>query len=92
MIVMVYEDLFPRCSVAGWGYQVFGPDGYIQTTIKKVDVPIIDPETCQSLLRTTRLGPSFTLDSDSFICAGGEENKDACTVSFFLTLTLNSMQ
>ncbi|CAB3240024.1 unnamed protein product [Arctia plantaginis] len=68
-----------RCLVAGWGFQVFGSEGYIQATIKKVDVPIIDPETCQSLLRTTRLGPNFTLDSASFMCAGGEENKDACT-------------
>ena len=29
------------------------------------------------MLRGTRLGPRFVLDA-GFICAGGEENKDAC--------------
>lgn len=34
---------------------------------------------CQSSLAATRLGSSFVFDSSSFICAGGEAGKDACT-------------
>ncbi|CAB3240699.1 unnamed protein product [Arctia plantaginis] len=68
-----------RCVVAGVGHQVFGPKGTIQTTIKMVDVPIVDPARCQKLLRATRLGSYFTLDTSSFICAGGETSKDVCT-------------
>ncbi|XP_055642041.1 phenoloxidase-activating factor 2-like isoform X2 [Toxorhynchites rutilus septentrionalis] len=34
---------------------------------------------CETVLRNTRLGASFQLDSTSFVCAGGELGKDACT-------------
>lgn len=46
---------------------------------KEVDLPILPPAACQAALSTTRLGSSFVFDSDSFICAGGEFGKDACT-------------
>ena len=32
---------------------------------------------CENMLKRTRLGPSFQLHQ-GFICAGGEEGKDAC--------------
>lgn len=68
-----------RCWVAGWGKDQF--NGAYQQIIKKVDLPIIPPDDCQNRLRQTRLGSSFVLDTKSFTCAGGEANKDACTVS-----------
>ncbi|CAL4157822.1 unnamed protein product [Meganyctiphanes norvegica] len=64
-----------RCFVTGWGKDSF--EGNYQHILKKIDLPMVDKSTCQALLRKTRLGKWFFLDS-SFICAGGEENKDAC--------------
>ncbi|EEB14209.1 tripsin, putative [Pediculus humanus corporis] len=66
-----------RCKTAGWGKDQF--HGNYQTIIKEVEVPVLSSYDCQSKLRKTKLGNSFTLDSDSFICAGGEAGKDACT-------------
>ena len=45
--------------------------------LKKVEVPLLKNPECQELLRDTRLGPFFELDS-SFLCAGGEKNIDTC--------------
>ncbi|KFB38434.1 AGAP012591-PA-like protein [Anopheles sinensis] len=67
-----------RCWVSGWGRNDF-LSGAFQSIPKEVDVPIVDTTTCQNALRTTRLGSSFVLDPTSFICAGGELGKDACT-------------
>jgi hypothetical protein len=65
-----------RCYTAGWGKNDF-VNGAYQSIIKEVDVPIVDASTCQNLLRATRLGANFQLDSASFMCAGGEFGKDA---------------
>lgn len=70
-----------RCTVSGWGKDMFGTQGQYQQILKKVDVPIVAPATCQTQLQTARLGSTYVLDTTSFICAGGEPNKDACTVS-----------
>ncbi|CAB3240026.1 unnamed protein product [Arctia plantaginis] len=78
VLTVAHKVLQYMCVVAGVGHQVFGPKGTIQTTIKMVDVPIVDPARCQKLLRATR-GSYFTLDTSSFICAGGETSKDVCT-------------
>lgn len=51
----------------------------MQPIEKEVDVPVVPFATCQTTLRTTRLGVAFNLDP-SFLCAGGEPGKDACTV------------
>ncbi|XP_067638203.1 phenoloxidase-activating factor 2 isoform X2 [Eurosta solidaginis] len=67
------------CYVAGWGKNDFGPTGAYQAVERKVDVPLITNAACQTQLRATRLGQPFQLDSSSFICAGGEAGKDACT-------------
>lgn len=48
-----------------------------QNTLRKVELPIVDNNYCEQLLRTTRLGPYFGLYG-TFICAGGETNKDTC--------------
>lgn len=68
-----------RCWVTGWGKDAFGPPGNFQYILKKVDVPVLSPEDCEQRLRRTRLGPFFQLSRSSFICAGGELGKDACT-------------
>uniref|UniRef100_A0A182YG35 Uncharacterized protein n=1 Tax=Anopheles stephensi TaxID=30069 RepID=A0A182YG35_ANOST len=67
-----------RCWVSGWGKNDF-VSGAFQSIPKEVDVPIVSAANCQTALRTTRLGSSFVLDTTSFICAGGELGKDACT-------------
>lgn len=64
-----------RCISTGWGKDAF--NGNYQNILKRVDLPLVDDKTCQYQLSQTRLGKFFQLD-DSFICAGGEENKDAC--------------
>ncbi|KAK0160139.1 hypothetical protein PV328_007576 [Microctonus aethiopoides] len=68
-----------RCYVAGWGKNAFGPSGMYQNILRDVDVPIVDQTTCETRLRATRLGGHFVLNKDSFMCAGGEPGKDACT-------------
>ncbi|XP_026479866.1 phenoloxidase-activating factor 2-like [Ctenocephalides felis] len=66
-----------KCWVSGWGKNAF--TGQFQNVQKQVDVIIQSADGCQSSLRGTRLGAAFVFDSDSFICAGGEIGKDACT-------------
>jgi len=66
-----------RCFVTGWGKDAFGGDGSYQHTLKEVDVPMLGHADCERKLRQTRLGYDFTLHP-GFICAGGEEGKDAC--------------
>lgn len=67
-----------RCWVAGWGKSNFTSESF-QVFLKEVNLPLVEHFTCQSLLRNTRLGNNFVLDPLSFICAGGEFNRDACT-------------
>lgn len=45
--------------------------------MKEVDVPIIGHQQCEQQLRNTRLGYNYQLNP-GFVCAGGEEGKDAC--------------
>ncbi|EDV49872.1 phenoloxidase-activating factor 2 [Drosophila erecta] len=68
-----------RCWVAGWGKNDFGATGAYQAIQRQVDVPLIPNANCQAALQATRLGSSFVLSPTSFICAGGEAGKDACT-------------
>ena len=68
---------YSRCFATGWGKDKFGRDGTYQVILKKIDLPIMPRNTCQSNLRTTRLGKYFELH-ESFICAGGEKDKDTC--------------
>ena len=42
-----------------------------------MNLPIINQDDCQTHLRSTKLGQYFQLHG-SFICAGGEANKDTC--------------
>ncbi|XP_044767158.1 phenoloxidase-activating factor 2-like [Coccinella septempunctata] len=65
-----------ECTATGWGKNSYY-EGTYQTTLKKTVLPLIDRDTCTKALQQASLGPYFSLDP-SFICAGGEENKDTC--------------
>lgn len=65
------------CFASGWGKDVFGKAGTYQVILKKIDLPVVPNDKCQSAMRTTRLGPKFNLHK-SFICAGGVPGKDTC--------------
>lgn len=76
-----------RCVVSGWGAPVTAAvDGGGRETnaahatrqLKKIQVPVVPRSLCERSLRTTRLGRRFRLHR-SFICAGGEPGRDACT-------------
>ena len=66
-----------KCFATGWGKDVFGKDGEYQVILKKIELPTVPHDVCQQNLRKTRLGPRFSLH-ESFMCAGGEEGRDAC--------------
>ncbi|XP_018574272.1 uncharacterized protein LOC108913237 [Anoplophora glabripennis] len=66
-----------RCWTTGWGKDAFGDYGKYQNILKEVDVPVVNHAVCQRQLQQTRLGYDFKLHP-GFICAGGEEGKDAC--------------
>ncbi|XP_050294580.1 phenoloxidase-activating factor 2-like [Anthonomus grandis grandis] len=67
-----------RCTASGWGRNSMRKGSY-QSVLKKVSLPIVSNDRCAAVLRqsTPALGPFFTLHG-SFICAGGEPNKDTC--------------
>lgn len=67
-----------NCVATGWGKHEFGEKGNYPNILKKIDLPIVPRATCESCLRSTRVGPSFKLH-ESFICAGGEIGKDMCS-------------
>ncbi|VVC36427.1 Hypothetical protein CINCED_3A025618 [Cinara cedri] len=64
------------CRVSGWGTESFERPRY-PGVLKKVNVPLWDRSRCVKSLRATRLGGRFELH-EGFLCAGGEENEDAC--------------
>ncbi|KAJ8983010.1 hypothetical protein NQ317_014307 [Molorchus minor] len=66
-----------RCLATGWGKDVFGKKGKYQVILKKIDLPIVPRDKCVEKLRETRLGKFFELHR-SFICAGGEPDRDTC--------------
>ena len=67
------------CWVSGWGKDSWGDDGNFQTILKETSLPIMNKSICRQKLKQTRLGPDFNL-YEGFLCAGGEEGKDACKV------------
>lgn len=76
-----------RCVVSGWGTPAAAAasSGVRETMagqqtrqLKKIQVPVVSRSLCERSLRTTRLGRRFRLHR-SFICAGGEPGRDACT-------------
>ncbi|RLU22623.1 hypothetical protein DMN91_004901 [Ooceraea biroi] len=64
-----------RCYGTGWGSGSIGSE--YQSELRKVNLPIVDRADCQTRLQNTKLGQYFQLHG-SFICAGGETNRDMC--------------
>ncbi|XP_043948656.1 phenoloxidase-activating factor 2 isoform X3 [Drosophila biarmipes] len=81
VICLPKQDVIPEpsttCFSTGWGKDVFGSFGKYSVIMKRVPLPIVAFNVCQSRLRSTRLGPKFSLDR-SFICAGGQRDIDTC--------------
>jgi len=61
-------------------YNFSGRGTKIETTLRKVELPIVPPADCQRELQRTRLGSFFRLHN-SFVCAGGEPGQDTCQVT-----------
>ena len=59
-----------------------GDEEQLQVILKEVWMNVVEPDTCQELLRKTKLGRFFQLDRESFMCAGGEVDVDMCTVFY----------
>jgi len=66
------------CVATGWGKDDWGQAGQYQVIMKQITMDMVDHETCEAKLRTTRLGEFFQLHK-SFNCAGGIGGEDACT-------------
>ncbi|KAJ8932935.1 hypothetical protein NQ314_014313 [Rhamnusium bicolor] len=64
------------CIASGWGKDAF-KKGKHSSILRKVDLPLVRKDKCVAALRNTRLGAFYNLHK-SFICAGGEKNKDTC--------------
>jgi len=69
-----------RCWVAGWGKD--SVDGNFNFIQNKVDVPLVDFNTCDNAMRRAlqnagQNARNFRL-SRSEVCAGGQAEKDAC--------------
>jgi len=71
------EFNFETCFATGWGKDKFGAEGEYQVILKEIGLSVVPKDTCENKLRGTRLGGKFKLDQ-SFMCAGGEAQKDTC--------------
>ncbi|XP_055385061.1 transmembrane protease serine 9-like [Condylostylus longicornis] len=66
-----------RCFVSGWGKENYA--GAYSSVQRHIQVGTKPPSVCQDQFRKTKLGRTFIFNSNSFICAGGESGRDACT-------------
>ncbi|XP_063587829.1 phenoloxidase-activating factor 2-like [Penaeus indicus] len=66
-----------RCQSTGWGKDAFGGDGKFQSILKEVELPVLSHLQCQTALKHTRLGATFSLHQGN-LCAGGEAGRDTC--------------
>ena len=51
-------------------------EGWFQSTLNQVEVPLVARRTCQAQMRK-RIKDNFKLE-DSFVCAGGLKGNDTC--------------
>jgi plasma kallikrein len=68
-----------RCLSSGWGKDKYGKEGTYPTILKKVEVPVIPRDNCETMFKRTRLGKDFKLH-EGFLCAG----------KFFISVTNQS--
>ncbi|XP_034235760.1 phenoloxidase-activating factor 2-like [Thrips palmi] len=69
-----------HCIVTGWGQDAAtaaNADGPLSDVLKAVNLEVLPHHECDAKLKRTPLGMAYQLHG-SFICAGGEEKKDAC--------------
>lgn len=74
-----------RCIVAGWGQTEFNLNNSPVIPQKQVTVPIVPDAICRASFSSPNLlgnNVNKYLDTNGELCAGGEANRDACTVSF----------
>ena len=64
--------------VTGWGQDAFQAQGQLQARLQEVDVPVVGHRTCEKALKREGLGQRFKLHP-GWLCAGGEDGKDACS-------------
>lgn len=84
--------MYISCVVAGWGQSSFTTNDAPTNPMKQVYVNIVDYNTCRtSMAQSNVLGSNANLylDPQGEICAGGERNKDACTVSKCYTVNVH---
>ncbi|XP_064542675.1 phenoloxidase-activating factor 2 [Drosophila montana] len=71
------EDLLKaKCFAIGWGHRPDSAES-MEHILKRIELPVVEHQHCQSLLRRTILGRRYKFH-ESFICAGGIEGKDTC--------------
>ncbi|KAH8277866.1 hypothetical protein KR018_008975 [Drosophila ironensis] len=64
------------CFATGWGTKDATSDKF-EHVLKRIELPFVEHDECQAMLRSTRLEPRFRL-RPSFLCAGGIAGKDTC--------------
>jgi secreted trypsin-like serine protease len=64
------------CFASGWGAESYEKQSELSQILKKVKMDHVENDVCQKQLRIALKKETFTL-SDSFLCAGGNEN-DLC--------------
>lgn len=72
--------------MSGFGQTNFAVDDAPTITMKQVHVPIVSTQVCRASFSNSALLGSSTdvyLDVQNEICAGGQNGRDACTVSIF---------
>lgn len=65
-----------ECIANGWGADSFETQSKLSQILKKVQMNNVDRDICEKKLRVALKKESFVL-TDSFLCAGGNEN-DLC--------------
>ncbi|KAH8232782.1 hypothetical protein KR026_000238 [Drosophila bipectinata] len=65
-----------KCLATGWGHSNSTSD-LLEHLLKRIELPVVDHDSCQKLLRLSVLGRRYRLHP-SFLCAGGVEGKDTC--------------
>ncbi|KAH8402220.1 hypothetical protein KR009_010466 [Drosophila setifemur] len=64
------------CFATGWGTKEANSDK-LEHVLKRIELPYVEHDECQAMLRNTRLESRFRL-RPSFLCAGGDSGKDTC--------------
>ncbi|XP_017001151.2 phenoloxidase-activating factor 2-like [Drosophila takahashii] len=72
---LINQLLSATCYSTGWGAKQADSDK-LENVLKRLNLPVVEHDECQAMLRNTRVSNSFRL-GPSFMCAGGN-GKDPC--------------